>query len=196
MVNVRNSIDTRINILKYVDDDMIEKMNKVSSAIVKCIKNGNKVLTCGNGGSAANAQHITGDIVGRYKKERRGFAGLTLTVDTCSVTAISNDYSYSTLFEREVEGLGKKGDVLIGLSSSGNSQNILNAVIKAKQLGIVTIGLLGNNGGKLGELVDIAITIPNKESDLCEEFAMTLSHIILEQAEEELCELIEKGELI
>lgn len=153
-------------------------------------------MTCGNGGSAANAQHITGDIVGRFKKERRGFAGLSLTVEPSTITAVSNDYDYSIIFARQVEGLGKKGDILIGLSSSGNSLNVVKAVEKAKQMGIKTIGILGNNGGKLGPLMDLALTIPDKASDLCEEFAMSLSHMILEEAEAELCELMEQEVLV
>lgn len=193
LFDTKESIKKRIKILSYVDDEKIEKINLISSEIVECIKNGNKVLTCGNGGSAANAQHITGDIVGRFKRERRGFAGIALTVDTSTLTAIGNDYDYSVIFERQLEGIGKRGDILIALSSSGNSLNIIKAVEKAKKIGIKTIGLLGNNGGKLGELVDISITIPDKDSDLCEEFAMTLSHIILEKAEAKLCELIDKG---
>lgn len=119
---------------------MIEKIHLVSAEIVECIKNGNKVLTCGNGGSAANAQHITGDIVGRFKRERRGFAGVALTVDTSTLTAIGNDYDYSVVFERQLEGIGKQGDILIALSSSGNSLNVIKAVEKAKRMGIKTIG--------------------------------------------------------
>ncbi len=196
MIDVKEAINKRMKIFSYIDDEMINKIHLISSEIVECIKNGNKVLTCGNGGSAANAQHITGDIVGRYKKERRGFAGIALTVDTSTLTAVGNDYDYSKVFERQVEGLGRKGDVLIGLSSSGNSPNVVNAVNKAKEMGIKTVGLLGNNGGKLGQLVDINITIPDKASDLCEEFAMTLSHIILEEAEAKLYELIDEGVLV
>lgn len=193
LIDVNRAIDKRAKILNFVDKEMINKVHIISNEIVECIKNGNKVLTCGNGGSAANAQHITGDIVGRFKRERRGFAGIPLTVDTSTLTAISNDYDYSKVFERQVEGIGRKGDLLIGLSSSGNSVNVINAVNKAKKMGIRTIGLFGNNGGKLGQMVDICITIPDKDSDLCEEFAMTLSHIILEEAESELCKFIEEG---
>lgn len=196
MIDVIQAIEKRKRIFQYVDDEMIEKIHLVSAEIVECIKNGNKVLTCGNGGSAANAQHITGDIVGRFKRERRGFAGVALTVDTSTLTAIGNDYDYSVVFERQLEGIGKQGDILIALSSSGNSLNVIKAVEKAKRMGIKTIGFLGNNGGKLGELVDISITIPDKESDLCEEFAMALSHIILEEAEAKLCELIDKGVMV
>lgn len=196
MLNAKDSIKKRMDVLNYIDDDMINKIHLISNLIIECIKNGNKVFTCGNGGSAANAQHITGDIVGRYKRERRGFAGIALTVDTSTLTAVGNDYDYSKVFERQIEGLGRKGDILIGLSSSGNSPNVINAVNKAKEMGIKTVGLLGNNGGKLGQLVDISITIPDKASDLCEEFAMTLSHIILEEAEAKLCELIEEGVVV
>jgi Phosphoheptose isomerase len=195
MLDIMEGIEKRKNVLNYVDDSMILTMKEISSNIADCIKRGGKVLTCGNGGSAANAQHITGDIVGRYKRERRGFAGIALTVDTSTITAVGNDYDYSKIFERQVEGLGREGDILLALSSSGNSPNVVRAVEKAKEMGIITIGFLGNNGGKLGQMVDMSITIPDKASDLCEEFAMTLSHIILEMAEAELCALIERGEM-
>lgn len=192
MLDISAQIDKRRVIFDYVDEHMIAKIHEVSKEIVNCIKSGNKVMTCGNGGSAANAQHITGDIVGRFKKERRGFAGLSLTVEPSTITAVGNDYDYSVIFSRQVEGLGKEGDILIGLSSSGNSPNVVKAVEKAREMGIKTIGLLGNNGGILGDMMDFTITIPDKASDLCEEFAMTLSHIILEEAEAELVELIQQ----
>lgn len=193
MTDVLASIERRKRVLNYVDKDMADKVHLISNTIVKCIKEGHKVLTCGNGGSAANAQHFTGDMVGRYKHERDGFPSITLSVDNCAVTAISNDYDYKDLYAKELIALGREGDILICLSSSGNSENVIRAAKAAKKNGIINIGLLGNNGGNASELMDYAITIPDRETDLCEEFACTLIHIILEETEEILCDLSEKG---
>lgn len=193
MTDVLASIERRKKVLNYVDKDMADKVHLISNAIVKCIKEGHKVLTCGNGGSAANAQHFTGDMVGRYKHERIGFPCITLSVDNCAVTAISNDYDYKDLYAKELIALGREGDILICLSSSGNSENVIRAAKAAKKNGIINIGLLGNNGGNASELMDYAITIPDRDTDLCEEFACTLIHIILEETEEILCDLSAKG---
>ena len=193
MTDVLASIERRKKVLNYVDKDMADKVHLISNTIVKCIKEGHKVLTCGNGGSAANAQHFTGDMVGRYKHERDGFPSITLSVDICAVTAISNDYDYKDLYAKELIALGREGDILICLSSSGNSENVIRAAKAAKKNGIINIGLLGNNGGKTAELMDYAITIPDRETDVCEEFACTMIHIILEETEEILCDLSEKG---
>lgn len=172
---------------------MADKIHLISISIVKCISERHKVLTCGNGGSAANAQHFTGDMVGRYKHERIGFPCITLSVDNCAVTAISNDYDYKDLFSKELIALGNEGDILICFSSSGNSDNVIRAAKTAQNNGIISIGLLGNNGGKAAQFMDYVITIPDRETDVCEEFALTLIHIILEETEEMLCDLLMKG---
>lgn len=179
-------INKRITTLNKLSEKEIESMRAIAKLLVHVIKSGNKVLTAGNGGSAANAQHITGDIVGRYKHERKGFAGVSLTVDSSVVTAIANDYGYEQVFSRQVEGIGNPGDVLIVLSSSANSPNLIEAVEKAKEMNIHTIGILGNNGGSLEENLDICISFPFKESDLVEEIAMSIFHIVLMETEVEL----------
>lgn len=185
-MDFRKDIEKRVAILEGIDEETLKLMGEFSQIIVDAISKGKKVFTAGNGGSAANAQHITGDIVGRYKMERRGFAGISLTVDPSVMTAVSNDYGYEEVFARQLEGLGQKGDVLIVLSSSGNSRNLVRAVDKAKELGIYTIGVLGNHGGLVGPKVDQCITLPYKDSDLVEEFAMSLFHIILADVEKKL----------
>lgn len=161
-------------------------MEKIAEILTKTLKNGQKILTAGNGGSAANAQHITGDVVGRYKIERKAFAGITLSVDPSVMTATGNDYGYKEVFARQVEGIGSKGDVLIALSSSAGSANLLQALKKAKKMELKTVAVLGNNGGSLKEWADDCIDFPFKDSDLAEETAMTIFHMILTQVEENL----------
>lgn len=185
-MDFRNEVNKRISIFENIDEKTYEKMGTFSNLIVDAINKGNKVLTAGNGGSAANAQHITGDIVGRYKIERKAFAGVSLTVDPSIMTAVGNDYGYENVFARQVEGVGQAGDVLVVLSSSANSKNLLKAVEKAKDLDITTIGVLGNDGGMLEAELDKCIKITYKDSDLVEEYAMSLFHIMLMDIEKKL----------
>ena len=146
--------------------------------IAKRLKIGNKVLICGNGGSAADAQHFAAEIVGRFEKERRGYPAIALTTDTSALTAIGNDYGFEHIFSRQVEALGKKGDILIGISTSGNSQNVINAVKVAKNMGIFTVGFLGKDGGKLKEIVDTAFIVNHQKTARIQEVHLTLEHAI------------------
>ena len=124
------------------------------------LKRGCRILVCGNGGSAADAQHFAAELSGRYVKERRALAGIALTTDTSALTAIGNDYGYDHVFSRQVEALGRPGDLLVGISTSGNSPNVILAIAAAKALGMRTLGLLGRDGGKLATLVDDALVVP------------------------------------
>lgn len=194
-MNFQKEINKRISIFTNLDEERIAAMHAIANQLTKAIKNGHKILTAGNGGSAANAQHITGDIVGRYKLERKGFASVSLTVDPSVMTAVANDYGFENVFARQVEGIGSNGDVLIVLSSSANSKNLIKAVDKAKEIGIYTIGILGNNGGSIGERLDACLAFPFKESDLVEETAMALFHMILMEVEINLVSKDKKEEL-
>lgn len=185
-MNIQNEIQKRIEILNSLGNSEFKTMTKMSNLMTSAIKNGGKILTAGNGGSAANAQHITGDIVGRYKIERKAFAGLTLTVDPSVVTAIGNDYGYEEVFARQVDGLGAEGDILIILSSSAHSNNLVRSVEQAKKNNLTVLAVLGNDGGSIVDGVDLAITFPFKDSDLVEETAMAIFHIILMDMEEKL----------
>ncbi|GAB2480964.1 D-sedoheptulose 7-phosphate isomerase [Alkalibacterium psychrotolerans] len=185
-MNYADEINKRTEVLNKLTESDFNQMKEFTSVMLETIQNGGKVMTCGNGGSAANAQHITGDIVGRYKIEREAFAGLSLTVDPSVMTATGNDYGYDEVFARQVEGLGQTGDTLIVLSSSAHSANILKAVQAAKKKGIKTIGVLGNNGGEIGEQLDYSLTFAFKDSDLVEETAMALFHIVLMDLEKQL----------
>lgn len=185
-MNYRDELNKRIRVFQELDEEAFSQLDAITALMFEAIKNGNKVMTCGNGGSAANAQHITGDIVGRYKIEREAFAGLSLTVDPSVMTATGNDYGYDEVFARQVEGLGREGDVLVVLSSSAQSPNLIKAVLAAGEKGIKTVGILGNHGGGIIEHLDEGLTFAFKGSDLVEETAMTLFHIMLMDLEQKL----------
>ncbi len=177
---INESIEAKKNFHSQIDN-----IKKVSSKIIQCFKNGNKVLIFGNGGSAADAQHIAGELVGRYKLERKGLPAIALTTDTSVITAWANDYSYDTLFERQVEALAKKDDVLIGISTSGNSKNVIKALKKGKEIGTINISLTGNNGGEVKKLSDLNINSDSKNTPRIQECHLLSYHII--------CELVEEG---
>ncbi|HJV23615.1 MAG TPA: D-sedoheptulose 7-phosphate isomerase [Holophagaceae bacterium] len=140
------------------------------------LQRGCKILVCGNGGSAADAQHLAAELSGRYVKERKALAGIALTTDTSALTAIANDYGYEFVFSRQVEALGRPGDVLIGISTSGNSPNVIKAVESAKALGMHTLGLLGKDGGKLKGLVDEALVVPHAVTARIQEVHQMVYH--------------------
>ncbi len=142
------------------------------------LSHGKKILICGNGGSAADAQHIAAEIVGRYKKERRGLPAIALTTDTSALTAIANDYGYKRVFDRQIEALANKGDLLIAISTSGNSKNIINAIKSAKSQGCRTIGLSGRDGGKMDDLCDINVVVPSDDTPRIQEMHILIGHII------------------
>ena len=162
---------------------IIGNLNKIITIINKCFQNGNKLIIAGNGGSASQAQHFAGEIVGRYKKERKAYPAISLTADSTILTAWSNDYNFHTVFSRQIEAFGKKGDVFFGLSTSGNSNNIIESVKKAKQIGIKTMCLLGKNGGKLKSLADISIIIESQNTPRIQEEHIFIIHIICEEIE-------------
>lgn len=161
-------------------------IEKVSKACVEAMKNGAKVMFCGNGGSAADSQHLAAELVGRYKMNRPALNSIALTTDTSILTAVGNDFGYDTIFERQVEGLGKKGDVLIGLSTSGNSKNVLLAMQKAKSIGITTVAMTGEKGGKMKEQADFAINVPSDTTNHIQEMHIAVGHIICGIIEKEL----------
>lgn len=159
-----------------------EKLDQVSEIIANSIKNGGKLLVCGNGGSFSQAQHFAGELVGRYKKERRGLPAIALGSNLAALTAIANDYNYESVFSREVEAYGKPGDVLVALSTSGNSKNILEAVKKAKEMGMETVGLTGA-GGALSSAVNYIFNIEEKETSRIQEAHLKIIHDLSEKIE-------------
>jgi len=152
------------------------------------INNGGKIMLCGNGGSAADAQHIAAELSGRYKKERKGLAGLALTTDTSVLTAVGNDYGYDRVFDRQVEALAKEGDLLIGISTSGNSKNVLRALSLGRNMGCKTIGLSGRDGGAMDEFCDINIVVPSDDTPRIQEMHILIGHTICQAIDDLLKE--------
>ncbi len=161
-----------------------ERIFNVFKEIAERVKEGKKILLCGNGGSAADCQHIAAELVGRFGMERRALPAIALTTDTSILTAVANDYSFDRIFERQVEALGQEGDVLIGISTSGNSENVVRAVNKAKEKKMLTVGFLGKEGGKLADIVDHAFIVRSFSTPRIQEVHITLGHV--------LCDFIEK----
>ncbi len=150
----------------------------------ECLKNGGKILIFGNGGSAADAQHIAAELTGRYKSERRGLPAIALTTDTSALTAIGNDFGYSKVFQRQVEALANKEDLLIGISTSGNSENVVKALTLGKEIGCKTIGLSGRDGGKMDEVCDINIIVPSNDTPRIQEMHILIGHIICQSIDD------------
>lgn len=180
----QKSILVKEQILK--DENLITLIKNASLEVIKAYRNGNKTLLAGNGGSAADAQHIAGEFVSRFYFDRPGIASIALSTDTSILTAISNDYGYENLFARQVQAQGVKGDVFIGISTSGNSKNILKALELCKQKEIISIGLSGASGGAMNELCDYCIKVPSTCTPRIQEAHILIGHIICAIVEEEL----------
>jgi len=166
--------------------EFLGRLAAISEAITNCFKAGGKVLLAGNGGSAGDAQHIAGEFLSRLNFDRNPLAAIALTVDTSVLTAIGNDYGYEQVFERQVHGLGKPGDVFIGISTSGRSPNILRALRKARELGLVTVGFCGARKGDMLDLCDIALCAPSESTPLIQQIHITSAHIICGEVEKQL----------
>ena len=166
------------------NSEFVRAVYKAIEIVNNCFRSGNKLLIAGNGGSAAEAQHFAAEIVTGYKNfERKGYPAIALTTDSSMMTAWSNDKNFHTLFARKIEALGKQGDVFVGISTSGNSQNIIEGVKRAKEMGIKTICFLGRDGGKLKNLADHVIVVPSENTPRIQEVHMMLTHIICEEVE-------------
>ena len=153
-------------------------IKKACETAVATLKAGGKILLCGNGGSAADAQHIAAELTGRYKTERGALTGIALTTDTSALTAIGNDYGYEFVFSRQLEALGREGDLLIAISTSGNSGNVLKALELAQKIGIKTIGLSGRTGGAMNELCELNLVVPSNDTPRIQEMHIMIGHII------------------
>ena len=162
---------------------MLDSIQQSAQLLVQCLKDGGKVLICGNGGSAADSQHFAAELTGRYKRERKGLPAIALSVDTSALTAIGNDYGYEFVFSRQVQALANKGDIIFGISTSGNSANVLNAFKIGKEIGCKNIGLSGRDGGVMNELCAINLIVPSNDTPRIQEV-----HILVIHA---LCDIIE-----
>lgn len=158
-------------------------LENISKEWIKALENDHKIMFCGNGGSASDSQHLAAELVGRYKINRPPLAGLSLNTDTSAITAIANDFGYDEIFVKQVQGLGRTGDVLVGLSTSGNSQNIVKAFQEAKEKGMVCIAFTGFSGGKLREIADICLNVPAEITNNIQELHIACGHMICEYVE-------------
>ncbi len=181
---VAASAETKQKILH--DEVFLAKIEAVLKASVSVYKNNKKILIAGNGGSAADAQHFAAELVGRYGFDRPSLPALALTTDTSNLTAIGNDYGYEYVFSRQLEGMGQEGDLFIGISTSGNSQNILNAFASAKAKGITTVALTGRDGGKMAEVADHTLIVPSNATPRIQESHLLIEHMICDAIEKEI----------
>ena len=165
------------------DSALLASASAIAQAVIGALRSGHKLLLIGNGGSAADAQHIAAEIIGRYKQERRGHAAIALTTDTSALTAIANDYGFEQVFARQVEGLGRPGDVLIALTTSGRSPNILAALDAARQAGLVTVGFTGTKGAALGAHCDHLFMAPSDDTAVIQQVHLTALHGICDVVE-------------
>ena len=174
---IEKSLEQHIEVFQTILTSEINLIRKCAEMITETLENGGKILICGNGGSAADAQHIAAEFVGRYETERRALSAIALTTDTSTLTALANDYGFEQVFARQVEALGSAGDLLIALSTSGNSPNVNTAVMSARRIGCKTIGLTGSEGKKLASLCDACILVPAKRTARIQEAHITIGHI-------------------
>lgn len=184
---VRSQIEESITLKEKVKLELSEKILRVVEILVDCLKKGGKILLCGNGGSAADAQHLAAELIVRLRANSRNFPlpAIALNTDTSILTACANDFGFDNIFSRQIQALGKKGDCLLAISTSGNSKNVIQAVKKAKKMKLKVIGFLGKDGGILAGLVDYPLIIPSHNIPRIQEVHITIGHIILE--------LVEKG---
>jgi D-sedoheptulose 7-phosphate isomerase len=178
----QESIRVKEETLKANKSNILEAVH----VIAESLKKGGKVLFFGNGGSAADSQHIAAELIGRFQKERRALAAIALTTDTSILTALSNDYTFDIVFARQIEGLGQKHDVAFGISTSGNSANVIEGIKMAKKIGLKTISLTGRDGGKLAKLTDVSLVVPSENTARIQESHLCIAHSICELVEEQL----------
>ena len=188
MNNIKEIITKSIEVKEQIlaDENFLLKVQQAVEAVTEAFKNGNKVLFCGNGGSAADAQHLAAEFSGRFYKDRPALPAEALHCNTSYITAVANDYSYDVIYARIIEGMGNKGDVLLGLSTSGNSANIVKAFESAKSKGMITIGFTGATGGIMKEASNILLNAPSFDTPRIQESHILLGHIICQFVEQNL----------
>jgi D-sedoheptulose 7-phosphate isomerase len=179
---IKKSYETKQDI--YNNDELLNKIEDVAKKCVALYKTDKKTILAGNGGSAADAQHIAAELVGRYGFDRPSIPSLALTTDTSNLTAIGNDYGYDQVFSRQLDGMGQSGDIFIGISTSGNSQNLINAFKVAKKKNILSVALVGKDGGEMAKMADIPLVVPSDSTPRIQESHILIGHII--------CDIIEK----
>ncbi len=180
---IRNSLDNHLNIVKNLEN-YIPVIKRISLLFSSALRHNKKIIFFGNGGSAADAQHLAAELVGRFKKKRRPLNALALTTNTSILTALGNDFGFEYIFAMQIEALGKPGDIAVGISTSGNSKNVLRGLQKAKEIRMKTVGFLGKDGGKIKKAVEIPLIISSNDTARIQEAHILIGHII--------CEIVEK----
>jgi len=178
------SIQVKEEILRSQIGSIVE----ICDLMIDCLKKDGKVIVFGNGGSASDSQHIAAELVGRFKKDRSALAAIALTTNTAVLTSLANDYGYDVVFSRQIEALGKKNDVVLGISTSGKAKNVALGIKQAKKMGIKTVALSGGDGGEIVKLADVSLLVPSKVTARIQEAHITIAHIICEMIEQELCQ--------
>lgn len=181
---IQKSAENFNNILN--DENLLKTIEKIVNISALAFQQDNKMLLCGNGGSASDAQHIAAELSGRFYKDRKPLFAEALHVNSSYMTAVANDYGYEKTYSRMLEAAGRKGDILIGISTSGNSSNVVNAMVKANEVGLTTIGFTGKDGGKMNAICDLMIKIPSDDTPRIQEAHILIGHIICQLIEEEL----------
>ena len=177
------SIETKLKLIS--DKKFVFELERTGNYMIACLRGKKRILIAGNGGSAADAQHFAAELAGKFIHKRKGLPAMALTTNTSITTAISNDFGYEYVFSRQVEGLGYQGDIFVGISTSGNSLNLINAMNVAKNNGLITVGLLGGNGGQLKNLCDLKLVVPSQSTQHIQEAHIMIIH--------ELCALIDEA---
>lgn len=183
---ILSTIEESIAVKRRLADELVPEIERFARFFVETLQNGDKLLVCGNGGSAADSQHIACEMVNRFLVERRPLPAIALSTDTSVLTSIANDYSYDQVFQKQVEALGRPGDLLLAISTSGNAANVNEAVKAAREKGLKTVALTGKGGGDLAPLVDMALVIPGKSTPRIQESHLTVIHIVCDIIEREL----------
>ncbi len=183
---IKDIIKESIKVKEAVLSKLSKDIKITSNMIATSLKKGGKVMLFGNGGSAADAQHIAAEFVGRFKLERQGLASIALTTNTSVITSIANDYGYEEIFSRQVEAIGSDNDIVIGISTSGNARNVISGLLEAKKMGLMTIALTGSGGGEMATIVDIALIVPSDNTARIQEAHIVIGHIVCELAEQKL----------
>lgn len=191
MTNIQSIIQDSINIKKtLLQDEYIADIHSIARCLIGALRQGNMIFMAGNGGSAADAQHFAAELAGKFESERSGLPAIALTTNVSNITAIANDYSYDVIFSRQIQGLGREKDVFFGISTSGNSKNILEAAKTAREKNMITLGLLGCDGGKIKNLCDMSIIIPSKNTARIQESHIMIIHIISKLIDEAFAKTI------
>ncbi len=183
---IKNLIKEDIKVKESLSKNQIEAIKTLSNLVISTVKSGNKILVFGNGGSASDSLHITAELVGRFRKERAALPCIALTSNISTLTALGNDYGFDSIFERQIEALGKKGDMAIGISTSGKSKNVIRAIKKARSLELKTAVLAGEYKGELSRMADISINVPSNNTPRIQEAHITIAHIVCEIVEDAL----------